>query len=142
TTAEVVNTLVQGAGKAEACVEKNQKIILSVVGAIAIVTLGYLAYNNWILEPKQNDAADAMFVAQQNFQQATDGVKSDSLYTLALNGSDGQFGFVEIANEYSGTDAGNLANYYAGISYLNLGKFEQAIEHLDKFKSEDMMLSA
>lgn len=142
TTAEVFNTLDQGAGKAEAWVEKNQKIILSVVGAIAIVTLGYLAYNNWILEPKQNEAADAMFVAQQNFQQATDGVKSDSLYTLALNGSEGQFGFVEIANEYSGTDAGNLANYYAGISYLNLGKFEQAIEHLDKFKSEDMMLSA
>ena len=142
TTAEVFNTLDEGAGKAEAWVEKNQKIILSVVGAIALITLGYLSYNNWVLEPKEDEAADAMFVAQQNFQQATDGVKSDSLYTLALNGSEGQFGFVEIAKEYSGTDAGNLANYYAGIAYLNLGKFEQAIESLDKFKSEDMMLSA
>ena len=142
TTAEVFNTLDEGAGKAEAWVEKNQKIILSIVGVIALITLGYFAYKNYILEPKENEAADAMFVAQQNFQQATDGVKSDSLYLLALNGSEGQFGFVEIAKEYAGTDAGNLANYYAGIAYLNTGKYEQAIESLDKFKSDDMMLSA
>jgi hypothetical protein len=29
------------------------------------------------------EAADEMFVAQQNFQLATDGAKSDSLYKLA-----------------------------------------------------------
>jgi hypothetical protein len=49
-----------------------------------------------------------MFVAQENFQQATNGVASDSLYKLSLNGSEGKFGF--ITDEYSGTDAGNLAN--------------------------------
>jgi hypothetical protein len=57
------------------------------------------------------EAADEMFVAQENFQQATNGVASDSLYKLSLNGSEG--GFIKIADEYSGTDAGNLANYYA-----------------------------
>jgi hypothetical protein len=36
---------------------------------------------------------------------------SDSLYKLSLNGSEGKFGFIKIADEYSGTDA-NLANYY------------------------------
>jgi hypothetical protein len=48
--------------------------------------------------------------AQENFQQATNGVASDSLYKLSLNGSEGKFGFIKIADEYSGTDA-NLANY-------------------------------
>jgi hypothetical protein len=57
------------------------------------------------------EAADEMFVAQENFQQATNGVASDSLYKLSLNGSEGKFGFIKIADEYSGTDAGNLANY-------------------------------
>jgi hypothetical protein len=38
---------------------------------------------------------------------ATDGVKSDSLYKLSLNGSEGKLAF-KIADEYSGTDAGNL----------------------------------
>jgi hypothetical protein len=32
-----------------------------------------------------------MFVAQQNFQRATDGAMSDSLYKLSLNGSEGKF---------------------------------------------------
>jgi tetratricopeptide (TPR) repeat protein len=83
-----------------------------------------------------------MFVAQQNFEKATNGVASDSLYKLALNGSEGKFGFIKIADEYSGTDAGNLANYYAGIAYLNTGKYTEAIDYLSKFKSDDIVLSA
>jgi tetratricopeptide (TPR) repeat protein len=61
---------------------------------------------------------------------------------LALNGSEGKFGFVKIADEYSGTAAGNLANYYAGIAYLNTGKYDEAITYLGKFSSTDVMLSA
>jgi tetratricopeptide (TPR) repeat protein len=83
-----------------------------------------------------------MFVAQQNFQKATDGVASDSLYKLSLNGSEGKFGFLKIADEYSGTDAGNLANYYAGMAYLNTGKYAEAIDFLSKFNSEDIILNA
>jgi hypothetical protein len=82
-----------------------------------------------------------MFVAQENFQQATNGVASDSLYKLSLNGSEGKFGFIKIADEYSGTDAGNLANYYAGMAYLNTGKYNEAIDYLNKFKSDDIVLS-
>ena len=67
---------------------------------------------------------------------------SDSLYKLSLNGSEGKFGFIKIADEYSGTDAGNLANYYAGMAYLNTGKYAEAIDFLSKFKSEDIVLSA
>jgi hypothetical protein len=45
--------------------------------------------------------ADEMFVAQENFQQATDGVASDSLYKLSLNGSEGKFGFIKIADKWN-----------------------------------------
>jgi tetratricopeptide (TPR) repeat protein len=48
---------------------------------------------------------------------------------------------VKIADEYSGTDAGNLANYYAGVAYLNTKKYAEAITSLEKFKSDDIMLS-
>jgi DNA replication and repair protein RecF len=85
-----------------------------------------------------------LFVAQQNFQKAVDdvtGTKSDSLYNLVLKGSEGKFGVVKIADEYSGTDAGNLANYYAGIAYLNTKKYAEAITSLEKFSSDDIMLS-
>jgi hypothetical protein len=55
-----------------------------------LVTIGYLVYQKFVAEPKQ-EAADEMFVAQENFQQATNGVASDSLYKLSLNGSEGKF---------------------------------------------------
>jgi tetratricopeptide (TPR) repeat protein len=141
-TAGVFSTLDETASKTEAFVAKNQNFIIGFVGAVALVTIGYLVYQKFIAEPKQVEAANEMFVAQQNFQQATDGVASDSLYKLSLNGSEGKFGFIKIADEYSGTDAGNLANYYAGMAYLNTGKYTEAIDYLGKFKSEDIVLGA
>jgi tetratricopeptide (TPR) repeat protein len=116
---------------------KNQNYIIGFCRAVALVTIGYLVYQKFVAEPKQLEA-DEMFVAQENFQQATNGVASDSLYKLSLNGSEGKFGFIKIADEYSGTDAGNLANYYAGMAYLNTGKYNEAIDYLNKFKSDDI----
>ena len=141
-TAEVFSTLDATASRTEDFVAKNQRIIIGVVAAVALLTVGYLAYQKFVAAPKEDEAANEMFVAQQNFQKATDGVASDSLYKLSLNGSEGKFGFVKIADEYSGTDAGNLANYYAGVAFLNTGKYTEAIEYLQKFKSDDIVLSA
>jgi tetratricopeptide (TPR) repeat protein len=142
TTAGVFSTLDETASLTENWVARNQKIIIGLVAGVAILTVGYLAYQKFIAAPKQDEAANEMFVAQQNFQKATDGVASDSLYKLSLNGSEGKFGFIKIADEYSGTDAGNLANYYAGMAYLNTGKYAEAIDFLSKFKSEDIVLNA
>ena len=141
-TAGVFSTLDETASRTEDFVAKNQRIIIGVVGAIALMTVGYLAYQKFVAAPKEDEAATEMFQAQQYFQQATDGVASDSLYKLSLKGAEGKFGFVDIADKYSGTDAGNLANYYAGIAYLNTGKYTEAIDYLGKFKSEDIVLSA
>ena len=141
-TAEVFSKLDETATITEHWVAKNQKIIIGLVAAAALFTIGYLGYQRFIAAPLQEEAANEMFVAQQNFQKATDGVASDSLYKLSLNGSEGKFGFLKIADEYSGTDAGNLANYYAGIAYLNTGKYTEAIDYLSKFKSDDIVLGA
>ncbi|MCC9017034.1 tetratricopeptide repeat protein [Flavobacterium lipolyticum] len=142
TTAGVFSKLDETASKTEDWVAKNQKIIIGLVAGIAIATIGYLAYQKFVENPKQDEAASEMFVAQQNFEKATNGVASDSLYKLALNGSEGKFGFVKIADEYSGTDAGNLANYYAGIASLNIGKYDDAIKYLGEFKSKEVIVGA
>ena len=143
TTAEVFNTLDEGASKTEEWVAANQKYILGAVGAIAVVVLGYLGFQKFIQEPKEQEAANEMFKAQQYFDSAVNGnsVVSDSLYTLALNGGEGKYGFLEIIENYGSTDAANLANYYAGFSYLNMKKYQEAINYLDDFKSEDEMLA-
>ncbi len=145
TTAGVFSKLDEGASKTEAWVEKNQKYILISLAAVALITIGYMLYNKYVAEPKQDKAANEMFDAQQFFKQATeatDAKKTDSLYKLALNGDGKKLGFLKIADEYSGTDAENLAHYYAGMSLLNTGKFEDAIKHLEDFSSDDIMLKA
>lgn len=140
TTAEVFNTLDESASKTEDWVIKNQKNIFIIVGLVAAVVLGYLGYNKLIQEPKESEAMNDMFKAQQYFEQAVNGVEKDSLFNLSLNGGEGKYGMLDIAKEYSGTKAGNLANYYAGMSYLNLKDYQNAIAYLDKFSSNDDVL--
>lgn len=142
TTAEVFSTLDDGASKAEEWVARNQKYIFGIVGAVAILTVGYLVYDRFMIEPKQDEAANEMFLAQENFQKALDATtEKDSLFNVALNGADSKYGFLQIIENYSGTDAANLSNYYAGIAYLNLGDNTNAIKYLAEFKSDDMFLS-
>jgi tetratricopeptide (TPR) repeat protein len=141
TTAEVFDTLDKSASRTEEWVAKNQKVLLGIVGAIAIGTLSYLLYNRFVVEPKEEKAANEIFQAQQYFQQAVDATeKNDSLYNLALKGGEGKLGFIGVAEQYEGTAAGNIANYHAGMAYLNLGDFKNAITYLEKFKSDDAIL--
>ena len=143
TTAEVFSTLDESASKSEEWVSKNQNYILGVIGVVAVAVLGYLAYNQFVQAPKEASAANEMYYPQQYFDQAlTNTTQQDSLYTLALNGGEGKYGFLDIIDEYSGTKAANLASYSAGMAYLNMNKYQEAIEHLGNFSSDDAILGA
>ncbi len=144
-TARAFDSLDETASKTEDWIAKNQKYILGVLAVAAFVTIGYLLFQRFIAEPKEQTATDDLFVAQQNFQLAVDGTVAktqDSLFNLVLKGSEGKQGAISIADQYSGTDSGNIANYYAGISYLNLKKYDDAIKYLEKFSSKDAFLGA
>jgi tetratricopeptide (TPR) repeat protein len=140
-TAEVFNTLDEGASKTEAWVEKNQNIILGVVGVIAVAVLAYFAYNQFVLGPKQSEAANEMYQAQSYYNKAltASAEESDSIYNLALTGGAGKYGFIDIADKYSGTNAGNMANYYAGMAYLQTKRYQEAINYLDDYNGDDAM---
>lgn len=143
TTAEVFNTLDESASKTEAWVQKNQNYILGVIGAIAVGVLAFLGYHQFIQKPKEATAANELFYPQQYFDQAlASETEKDSLFTMALNGAEGKYGFLDIIEEYSGTKAANLAKYSAGMTYLNLQKYEEAIAHLENFSSDDAVLGA
>jgi tetratricopeptide (TPR) repeat protein len=141
TTAEVFNTLDETASRSEQWIEKNSKPLFYGLVAVAVVILGYLGYNKYIIEPTETEAANELAFPRKHFNQAnTVSVGVDSLLNLGLEGADGKFGFVDIASTYSGTKAGNLANYYAGLSYLQLKQYDKAIDHLSKFSSSDALI--
>ena len=118
----------------EAFLIKYKNVLLGAVAALVIVVCCYLGYKHFISEPKEAKASEALFRGEQYF-----GAES---YELALNGDSlGYAGFLKIADEFSGTAAGNLANAYAGLCYAQLGKYEDAIKYLDKFSGDDLLVA-
>jgi len=143
TTAEVFSSLDEGASRSEEWVSKNQNYILGVIGVIAVAVLGYMAYYQFVEKPKEASAANEMLYPQQYFDEALAATaQKDSLFTLALNGAEGKYGFLDIIEEYNGTSAANLAKYSAGMAYLNMQQYDEAIKHLEGFSSDDLILGA
>lgn len=120
--------------KTETFIENNKKAILIVLVVVIGIPLAYLANNKFRIAPMELEAQSKMFMAEKYFEQ-------DSLQ-LAINGSGEHYGFIEIADEFSGTKSANLAHYYLGICYRNIGEYEMAIDELKSFSSDDIMISA
>ena len=141
TTAEVFNTLDETASKSEQWIEKNSKPLFLALISVVVLFLAYLGYSKYIVEPNEIEASNELAFPRKYFDEAaTAGSGIDSLLNLGLEGADGKYGFLDIAESYSGTDAGNLANYYAGVSYLQMKEYEKAIAYLEKFNSDDTLL--
>ena len=144
TTAEVFGSLDEGANRAEEWFEKNQKPVIGVIIAVLVFALLYLAYTKFVAEPARAEAANELVVAQESFTtalEATNTSVKDSLYMVALNGKNGKYGLLEVANNYGGTPSGNLAHYYAGMSYLEIKDYQNALSQLQDFSSDDKMLA-
>jgi tetratricopeptide (TPR) repeat protein len=140
-TAGVLNSLEETASKSEKWIEKNSKPLFSALVAVVIIFLAYLGYTKYISEPNEIEASNELAFPRKYYDQAsTAGSGIDSLLTLGLEGVDGKYGFLDIADSFSGTNAGNLANYYAGVSYLEMKQYDKAIEYLERFNSDDEML--
>ncbi|MFA9370149.1 MAG: tol-pal system YbgF family protein [Labilibaculum antarcticum] len=126
--------LEQALSKTEQYIEKNQKKLTSIAIVIVLITLGFFAYQKYYKAPLNERAQNQLFQAQRYFE-------IDS-FNLALNGDENYPGFIDIVDEFSSTTAGNISEYYAGVSYLRIGEFQNAIDYLEKFSSDDFLLSA
>ncbi len=123
---ETLVDLVEARDSASGFFEKNQKTVVAVAGAVALLFVGYLLYKFFYNEPRSVAAKEMIYKAEQQFMR-------DS-FALALENPGGDFeGFLDIIDNYNGTPTANLAKYYAGISYLNLGNYDSAIEYLENY---------
>ncbi|MCK9402548.1 MAG: tetratricopeptide repeat protein [Chitinophagaceae bacterium] len=107
--------------------DKFQKPTLIGLAIIILGAGGWYGYNEYILKPKEEKAAEYLYKAQEYFS-----VDSSS---LVLNGDGQSKGVLFVLKNYSGTKAANLAKYYAGVSYLKLGDFNNAVKYLKDFST-------
>jgi len=113
---------------------KNGKILSYVISAVVILIAAYFGYRNYILEPNEKKASDAMYHAEEYYRM-------DSI-RLALNGDNINAGFAKVVSKYGGTKAANLASYYAGSCYLKLGDYNNAVKYLKDFSTSAKQLQA
>ena len=114
--------------------EQYSKQLMIAVGVFVVIGCGYLAYQRFYIQPRNEEAQNASFRGQDYVAQRQDSV--------ALYGDGNGFvGFEKIADEYGSTPAGNLARAYAGICYSNLGNYDKALTFLKDYSHEDKIFS-
>tara|TARA_B100000683_G_C12430082_1_gene531354 strand:+ start:109 stop:807 length:699 start_codon:yes stop_codon:yes gene_type:complete len=137
-TEEQLANVEENLSKAGLFVVDNQEKIVKILGLIVVVIAIFALYTKFIVEPKEKEASEEMYIAEFYFQ--------NNDYNKALNG-DGQYsGFLTVADNYSSTNSGNLANYYAAICQMNLAPndsinyYEDALNSLSDFDTDDEIL--
>jgi tetratricopeptide (TPR) repeat protein len=119
--------------RTEQFLEENYKPLL--IGLAVVVVLVGLFWLGKLYLNKRNDEAQSQLYQAQKY------LELDSI-NLALNGDGNYLGFLDIANEYKFTRAGNLARYGAGICNLHLGNFNEAIDFLNKYSKKDKVIGS
>jgi tetratricopeptide (TPR) repeat protein len=102
--------------------------------AIVVALVGLFWLGKVYLTKRNNEAQSQMYQAERYLEM-------DSI-NLALNGDGNYLGFIDIADEYKFTKAGNLARYGAGICHLHLGNYQEAIDFLNKYSRKDKVIGS
>ena len=120
----------------EAFVLKYKNQIIGCVAALVLIVAGVILWKSYYSAPRQEKASTEISKAQELFgyQEYETALNGDSLGTVK--------GFLQIANEYGSTDAGNLAKLYAGLCYAQMGQWQKAADYLKQFDTKnDQMIS-
>lgn len=112
--------------------QNKAAVIAGGIGVVVIIGLiiGYFIYSG----QQEEEAQNLLGIAEEYFM--------NNEYDLALYGNEDEYtlGFVQIAENYGRTDAGNLAKYYAAVSEYELGNPESALDYIENFSTPDGVL--
>lgn len=113
--------------KAQSFYDSNKNAVIGAAIALIVIIGGSVGYYYYSTS-QENQAQQLMGQATQaylqgNFQQALTGSETD--FTV---------GFQQIINNYSMTDAANLARYYAAVSEFKLGNPMEALSYIQEYE--------
>jgi len=124
------DSLVTGYYKSREFYEEYQKQIFITLGAIAVIVVAIGLYVNR-METQNAEAAAAIAKVIPLYEQGS--------YVEAAEGREGTdiLGFKKIADEYGGTDQGEIARVYAANSLYYSGKYDEALEYYKDYSGDD-----
>lgn len=113
--------------KAQSFYDSNKNAVIGAAIALIVIiggSVGYYYYSS----TQETQAQQLMGQATQAYLQGN--------YQQALTGSEADFtvGFQQIINNYSMTDAANLARYYAAVSEFKLGNPREALSYIKAYE--------
>lgn len=114
-------------------VDTNKQLVYGVLAGLVVLMLliaGFFYYRS-----TQQVAAQERLGRIVSFYEAGD-------YQMALEGTGDRMGLLDIADEYGGTAAGNLAAFYAADAYYQIGDYERALEFFQSYDAEADILGA
>ena len=116
-------------------VERNAKTLSIIFGVLILAVLGYFAYQQFVIAPKNEEATKSYLSA---INQLSTGNNVD-----ALGGkSAANPGFLGTYKNFGDTDAGKLSAYNAGLLRFKEGKYQEAYNLLEDFSSDNDILMA
>jgi tetratricopeptide (TPR) repeat protein len=105
---------------------KTFKTVSYAVGAIAVLTVLWFAYQQFIFKPANEKSKTAYWRAMVYLENG----ESDN----ALEE------FLRVAKKYDGKVGGEISQYMAGRLYMDKGEFKTALKYLEKAKLKDLYL--
>jgi hypothetical protein len=120
------DVLLETFSRAQSFYDSNKNAVIGAAIAVLVIiggSVGYYYYSS----AQENQAQQLMGQASQAYLQGN--------YQQALTGSEADFtvGFEQIINNYSMTDAANLARYYAAVSEFKIGNPQEALRYIQQY---------
>jgi len=117
--------------KAQEFFYENRTLVYGVAAGLIVVLLAIAGYA-WLQSQKAVEAQEQLGGIVTVYEKGE--------YRAALDGTGEHLGLLAIADEYGGTDAGNLARFYAADALFRLGEYDQALEFFQAYdKGEDIV---
>lgn len=110
-----------------------KKTIYTISIILILIFSSYLFYKKFFINTSE-EALNKLYYAQQYFYQG--------FIEKSLNNDNNFLGFSGICSKYPNTKAGNISKFYSGICYYKLGNYDKCIKIMNKFITDDIIISS
>lgn len=116
--------------QSEAFIIKHKMPLSIATVALIVIIGGFFAFKYLYLEPREEQAQTLLATGEQYFLTGD--------FKTAVEGDKKGFpGYAAIADNYSMTDAANVAKAYAGICFAKTNQVKKAISYLEAYDVQD-----